>query len=87
MPGKPWTTHEVKVIGMKLKIIWQDAVRITQQFDPNNLKSNINDQEYLYDPNNHTTVPDCINESKGMCPQWWGGNRRNDDIAFKERKC
>ena len=86
VPGKPWTAQEVKVIRMKLKIIWQNAVRITQQFDPNNQKSNVKDQEYLYDPNNHTTVPDCINESKGMCPQWWGGNRRNDDIAFKERK-
>ena len=86
VPGKPWTAQEVKVIRMKLKIIWQFAVKITQQFDPNSQKSNIKDQGYLYDPNNDTTVPDCIDPSERLCTQWWGEGRRRQDIAFNERK-
>ena len=86
VPGKPWTAQEVKVIRMKLKIIWQFAVKITQQFDPNSQKSNIKDQGYLYDPNNDTTVPDCIDPSERLCAQWWGEGRRRQDIAFNERK-
>ena len=33
-PGKQWTAQEVKVIRLKLKKIWDNAIEITKQFDP-----------------------------------------------------
>ena len=33
-PDEVWTSHVVKVIRLKLRVIWDDAIEITKQFDP-----------------------------------------------------
>ena len=107
-PGKQWTAQEVKVIRLKLKKIWDNAIEITKQFDPDVLKlwpsklkedmkayeydynlTNQEDVEYLYDPEHEMSIPDC-DGTKGfedkLCKKFWAKKRREEDIAFNERK-
>ena len=90
-PGKEWSDHEMKVIRLKLRKIWENAVEITKLFDPHPEYGNSEGHDYvdyLYDPNKDTTEVDCRPEQigKGNCGNWWGENRRGMDIAFNERK-
>ena len=75
---------------MKLRTIWNDATAKTQKFDPNNVKSDKESRKFLYDPENVTTEPDCIDINEDLCKKWWStdgkNTRRADDIAFNERK-
>ena len=78
----------MKVIRLKLRKIWENAVKITQLFDPKYGNADDFYEEYLYDPNGNTTINDCKPQmqNKGNCANWWGEKRRSQDIAFTERK-
>ena len=43
-------------------------------------------QDFLYDPNGNTTIRDCKDPKESKCKDWWGPQRRSQDIAFNERK-
>ena len=62
-PGKQWTAQEVKVIRLKLKKIWDNAIEITKQFDPDvlklwpsKLKEDMKAYEYDYNLTNQEDV-------------------------------
>ena len=87
---------------MKLRVIWDDAIEITKQFDPDvsisteiehgkfyesdHSKSKPENVEYLYDPTRSQSIPDCSNPSHPLCENFWGPPRRSEDMAFNERK-
>ena len=101
-PGKEWTLNETKIIRLKLRVIWDDAIEITKQFDPDvsisteiehgkfyesdHSKAKPENVEYLYDPTRSQSIPDCSNPSHPLCENFWGQPRRSEDMAFNERK-
>ena len=76
----------MKVIRLKLRKIWQNAVNITQTFDPKYGNLTKENEGYLYDPLKNTTENNCKNKQNRNCVDWWGQRRRSKDIAFTERK-
>ena len=78
----------MKAIRWKLRKIWENAVEITQLFDPLYGNGTNYYEGFLYDPKNETQENDCKDEKKvgSNCETWWGTRRRSMDIAFSERK-
>ena len=87
-PGKQWGDAEMRAIRWKLRKIWENAVEVTQLFDPSYGNEIQKYKEFLYDPKGDTTINDCKPEKQknSNCEAWWGEARRSKDIAFSERK-